>query len=238
MRHPLILLSMLPLLANGHAWAGEAEIRKALQAQFASANIESITKTAYAGLYEVVADGQVFYADADGRYLVLGNVIELKSQRNLTSERIQKLAEIKFDTLPFDKAIKLVKGNGKRKLAVFSDPDCPYCRKLEQELAKVDNVTIFTFLYPIADLHPKAVGVAKSIWCAKDRAKAWEDYMLRGVAPKNGQKCPDPVDEIVALGEKLRVHGTPTLVFENNRRVPGYVPLAQLEKMLVEAGKP
>ena len=229
-------LSLL-LLASVTVQAGEKEIRQAFQKNFAGMEITSISKTPYGGLYEVVVDGQVAYATSDGKYLVLGNVIDLASKRNITATRNAKLMEVKWSTLPLAKAIKEVKGNGSRKMAIFSDADCPYCRKLEPELEKLTNVTIYTFLYPIEGLHPEAVPTSKKIWCEKDRLKAWKDYMLRGEEPKSKGDCANPVDDIVALGMKLKVSGTPTIILENGQRIPGYAPADRLEQMLAAASR-
>jgi thiol:disulfide interchange protein DsbC len=144
---------------------------------------------------------------------------------------------VKWDSLPLGNALKTVKGNGARKLVVFSDVDCPYCRKFEAELTKVDNITVYTFLYPIEGLHPKAVQASKQIWCAPDRNKAWDDYITRGSVPNNAGTCANPVDATIALGNKLKVSGTPTLIFANGQRVPGMVPAAQLEKLLAANAK-
>lgn len=236
MRLSHLFLSGLMLLGTA-AHAGEAEIRKAFQSKFPGMEVSSISKTPYGGLYEVVADGQVAYATADGKYLVLGNVIDLESKRNLTAARNAKLMEVKWSTLPLNTAIKEVKGNGSRKLAVFSDADCPYCRKLEPELDKLNNVTIYTFLYPIEGLHPDAVPTSKKIWCESDRLKAWKAYMLKGVEPKSKGDCANPVDDTIALGNKLKVSGTPTIILENGQRLPGYVPANKLDQLLTAASK-
>lgn len=229
----LLLTSVLACTAN----ADEAAIKKTLLEKFPGAAIASIAKTPYSGLYEVLIDGQVVYVDENAKYLFVGSVVDLKTRQNLTNERLEKLNAVKFDSLPFADAIKTVKGNGKRKLAIFSDPDCPYCRKLEQELTKVNNVTIYTFLYPIVSLHPEANANAKAIWCAPDRNKAWDDAMLRGVMPKNNGSCKNPVESNIALGNKYRVTGTPTIIFENGQRVPGMVPADKLNELLDTVGK-
>lgn len=220
------------LLATATAQANESVIRKALAQQFPNASIASVEKTPYSGLFEVYLDGQLIYVDAKAQYIFAGDVIDLKSRTNLSQERLNRLQAIKWDTLPLNNAMKTVKGNGERKLAVFSDVDCPYCRRFEAELAKVDNITVYTFLYPIEGLHPKAVQMSKQIWCAPDRNKAWDDYITRGTVPANDGKCANPVDATIALGNKLKVSGTPTLVFANGVRVPGMVPAAQLERLL------
>lgn len=227
----LLLSSLLACSAN----ADQAAIRKNLTAQFPGATITSITKTPYAGLYEVLIDGQIIYTDETAAYVFLGSVIDTKARKNITNERMAKLNEVKFDNLPFENAIKFVKGNGSRKLAVFSDPECPFCKKFEQELTKVDNITVYIFPYPIAGLHPQATAAAKAIWCAPDRNAAWQDALLKGVLPKNDGNCKNPVEANVELGNKLHITGTPTLIFANGQRVPGMVPADKLEKMLNSA---
>jgi len=225
------------LMFAATAQANESVIRKALTAQFPSANIASVKKTPYSGLFEVYLDGQLIYVDAKAQYVFAGDVIDLKSRANLTQERLNRLQAIDWNTLPLKDALKTVKGRGERKLVVFSDVDCPYCRKFEAELAKIDNITVYTFLYPIEGLHPKAVQTSKQIWCAPDRNKAWDEYITRGTIPGNDGKCANPVDTTIALGNKLKVSGTPTLVFANGVRVPGMVPAAQLERLLAANAK-
>lgn len=220
------------LMFAATAQANESVIRKALLQQFPGAQISSVQQTPYSGLFEVYLDGQVVYIDAKGLYVITGDVIDLKNRRNLTQARLNQLQAVNWASLPLNNALKTVKGNGARKLVVFSDVDCPYCRKFEAELDKVDNITIYTFLYPIEGLHPKAVQASKQIWCAPNRNKAWEDYTTKNVLPSNDGKCNNPVDETIALGNKLKVSGTPTLIFADGQRVPGMVPAAQLEKLL------
>lgn len=237
MRLNKLMLSVLTLsvFAQFPAIAGDKEIRQNLVKAFPDMEISSINKTPYGGLFEVVVDGQVAYATADGKYLMLGNVIDVASRKNLTAARSAKLSEVSFASLPLGKAIKEVKGDGSRKLAVFSDADCPFCKKLEPELDKLTNVTIYTFLHPIESLHPAAVPLSKQIWCEKDRLKAWKAYMLKGDKPTAKGDCDNTINEVIALGNKLRVTGTPTLIFENGQRVPGYIPAAKLEQLLAAA---
>src|SRR5574340_798859 len=232
---PLVLAAALLLTASAHA--DESDIRKALAQQFPGAKISSVQKTPYSGLYEVYLDGQLVYADAKAQYVFLGDVVDLKSRTNLTQARLNQLQAVKWDSFPLNNALKTVKGNGARKLILFSDVDCPYCRRFEAELAKVDNITVYTFLYPIEGLHPKAVQTSKQIWCAPDRNKAWNDYISRGTVPDNDGKCANPVEATIALGNRLKVNGTPTLVFANGVRVPGMVPAAQLERLLADNAK-
>lgn len=232
---PLALAATLMFAAT--AQANESVIRKALTQQFPGASIASVQKTPYSGLFEVYLDGQLIYVDAKAQYVFTGDVIDLKNRSNLTQARLNQLQAIKWDSLPLGNALKTVKGNGARKLVVFSDVDCPYCRKFEAELAKVNNITVYTFLYPIEGLHPKAVQTSKQIWCAPDRNKAWDEYITRGSVPNNDGKCANPVEATIALGNKLKVSGTPTLIFANGQRVPGMVPAAQLEKLLAANAK-
>ena len=232
---PFALAATLMMAAS--AQANETVIRKALLQQFPSAQISSIKKTPYSGLFEVYLDGQLLYADAKAQYIFTGDVIDLKNRVNLTQARLNQLQAVNWNTLPLKNALKTVKGNGSRKLAVFSDVDCPYCRKFEAELTKVDNITVYTFLYPIEGLHPKAVQISKQIWCAPDRNKAWDDYTTKEIVPKNDGQCSNPVDETIALGARLKISGTPTIIFANGQRVPGMVPAAQLERLLAAHAK-
>lgn len=219
-------------LADAKPGAGEAAIKKSLQTRFSDSKVQSVQKTPYAGLYEVMVDNQLFYTDEKVGYFFVGNVIDAKTQRNLTEARMRDLMRVKFDSLPLESAIKQVKGNGSRKLAVFSDPDCPYCKKLDAELAKITDVTIYTFLYPIASLHPQAGEKARAVWCAPDRGKAWDELIQKGIVPQTGAKCDTPLEKIAEIGARLKITGTPTLIFADGTRIPGMVPAAQLEKLL------
>lgn len=227
-----LLCAAALLAAAAAAGANEAGIRKAFTAKFPKATVQSVTKLPYLGLYEIVADGEVLYADEKFDYLIDGNVIQVKNMTNLTEQRKRALSAIPFDELPLDLAFKKVKGKGERKVAIFSDPDCPFCRRIENDLTKLDNVTLYMFLYPIEALHPNATEVAKKIWCAPDRVKAWDEYMQKKVVPGNDAACPNPVDKIVEYGRKKGINGTPTLIFASGERVPGAISAAQIEKLL------
>ena len=236
-----VLLSTL-LLISGVACADEAVIRSGIAKKFPNANVESVIKTQYLGLYEVVVDGQLFYADENFNYLIDGNIIDTNSMTNMTAVRQRDLEEVKlkklafpFEQLPFEMAIKKVKGNGSRKIAVFSDPDCPFCRRLERDLVKLDNVTIYIFLYPLVELHPKAPDVSRAIWCSAERVKAWDEYMLNGVAPKAAGTCANPVDKLVEFGKSKRITGTPTIFFADGKRVPGAIPVERIEEIFAKA---
>lgn len=227
----LIPALILLLVSACYAQTDIATVKKAIAEKFpeAGSNIE-VTKTTF-GWYEVYAGGRLFYTDEDVNYFFLGNIVEAKSMSNITAQRLQKLSAIKFESLPLDFAIKTVRGNGKRKVAVFSDPDCPYCKRLEKDLANVTDVTIYTFLYPIPSLHPDAARKSKAIWCAPNRQKAWDDYMLRGVLAAD-KSCDSPIDEIQAVGQKYKMNGTPTLVFADGRVVPGAISTSDMETYL------
>lgn len=239
----LTVLSSVLLLLSGVACADEASIRAEFLKKYPQANVESITKTPYLGLYEMLVDGEVLYTDPDFNYLIVGSLIETKTKINLTDARQREIEDKKlkslafpFEQLPFDLAIKKVKGNGSRKVAIFSDPDCPYCKSLEQSFTKLDNVTIYIFLYPLEQLHPKAPEVARAIWCSPDRVKAWDDYMLKRIAPKVAGTCDNPVEKIVAYGQSKKINGTPTIFFADGKRVPGAIPVERFEELLNKAG--
>lgn len=225
------LLGAAVLVAATSALADETKIRQEIKKKLPGIEARSVTKTPFPGLYEVVAGNQLFYTDEKVNYLMVGSLIDVKSQTNLTEQRVRSIFRVNFAALPFDTAIKVVKGNGKRKLAIFSDPDCPFCKKLEQELATISDVTLYTFLFPVDSLHPEAAAKAKAVWCAPDRAKAWDDLMLKGTVPQAGN-CETPIAKTAELAKKLNINGTPTLIFEDGRMVPGLVPAAQLDKLL------
>ena len=183
-----------------------------------------------AGLYEVRVGTEVFYTDADGNYLLQGYLIDTKLQRNLTEERLDKLTAIDFAALPVKDAFTIVRGNGKRKIAVFEDPNCGYCKSFERDLQKVSDVTIYMFLYPI--LGPDSTVKSNNIWCSKDRAGAWQDQMLRGKAPATASCDTAAVQRNVDFGRKNRITGTPTMIFTDGSRVPGAIAAADVEKLL------
>jgi len=226
-------LSLLALPA-----AANDALKKALQTRFPDISIEQVSKSPIPGLWEVYADGQIFYADEKGDHVLLnGMLVDTKTRTNLTDDRLSKLRNVDFGSLPVELAIKEVKGNGKRKLVVFSDADCPFCKRLEKSLLEVTDVTVYTFLYPIDKLHPQANERSRRVWCSGDRLKAWKDWMLEGKNPTAGADCDNPVGKVAALGEKLRVNGTPTLVFASGRTVPGAIAAKDIERYLNEGVK-
>jgi thiol:disulfide interchange protein DsbC len=209
--------------------AAAAALKKTLEQKFPGAGIRGIAKSPYFGLYEVQIDDQVVYTDAKAAYILVGSVYDTDTKRNLTEARMREINRVAFGSLPLELAIKKVKGTGERKVAVFSDADCPFCARLENELKAVDNVTIYTFLYPIDQLHPDAARKSKKIWCAPDRLRAWDDFFASAKLPDNAGDCDTPLRATAELGAKLRVTATPTLVFADGSVVPGALPAAQLE---------
>lgn len=249
MRHRFILLLAglclaLALPAQGQdaakagtdAAAGElAAVKKLLEAKFPGAPISNVSKSAYFGLYEAELDDRMLYTDAKVNYVLVGSVYDTATRTNLTEQRLRQLNKIAWDTLPLELAIKKVKGDGKRKLAVFADADCPFCKRLETEIKGLDNVTIYTFLFPIDSLHPEAAKKSAQIWCAPDRVKAWDDWFETGKLPDNAGDCPTPIAQTARLGEKYRVNATPTLIFADGSVTPGALSLAQLEAEMKQA---
>jgi thiol:disulfide interchange protein DsbC len=229
MKHlPVLLLSFFSLALH----ADEVAIRKAFAERYANVPVKSVTATPVPGVYEVLAGGQILYADEKGDHLLMGPLVETRSKANLTQQRMEALKAVKFDSLPFDKAITVVKGKGERRIAVFSDPDCPFCKRLEKELAGMDNLTIYVFLLPLPELHPQAVEIARNVWCADDRAGAWNAYMLEGRKPEGGKSCATPIDAIATLAGELGINGTPAIILSNGRRLEGAIPAVQLESLL------
>ncbi len=232
------LMVALGLLAVLTAWGQEALIRKNLGDRIPQLkNIDEVSKSPIAGLYEVRVNGtDIFYTDAEGNFLIQGSLMDTRLKRNLTEERVEKLSAIAFGSLPIKDAFTIVRGDGSRKLAIFEDPNCGYCKRLERELEKVDNITIHMFLYPIlgADSGEKA----RNIWCSKEPAKVWQDWMVREKAFPAAATAACDVGAIarnVALGRKHKINGTPTLLFVDGSRVPGAITSAQVEKYLADA---
>jgi thiol:disulfide interchange protein DsbC len=231
MRLNFVFPTVILCLLASSAFGNEEAVKKALQTTFSGEKIDSIKKTPYLGLYEVVVGGELFYTDEKATYLFFGHVIDPQTKQSLTSERLQQIKDarrISMDTLPLDQAIKAVKGNGKRKLVVFSDPNCPYCKRLEKELVNVTDVTIYTLLYPVLN---GSLPTATSIWCSPNRLKAWDDFMLKGVAPA-GKNCDTPIETILQAGRKNGINGTPTLIFPDGSVIPGMIAADTIETKL------
>lgn len=234
----LLAAAMLAAATLSHAFAAppQEQITKILAERIPQlAQVDEVKPTPMQGLYEVRVGTDVFYSDATGDYLIQGELIDTKAQRNLTEDRINQLTAIDFRQLPLQDAIKMVRGKGERQLAVFEDPNCTYCKRFERDLQKVDNVTVYLFLYPI--LSRDSAEKSRNIWCAKDRIKSWNDYMLRDKSPASASCDIDAIQRNLALGRKHKITGTPTLIFADNNRVPGAIAAAEVEKYLAAAHK-
>ncbi len=229
------LLAVTAALACNAVLAQEAQIRKNIAERLPQIKVvDEVTKTAIPGVYELRINGnEVFYTDAQANYLIEGNIIDVRAKRNLTEERINKLIAVKFDDLPLKDAFTIVRGNGKRKVAVFEDPNCGYCKRFERDLQKVDNVTVYMFLYPI--LGADSVEKSKAVWCAKDQGKAWLDFMVRDQSVPAASCDTGALTRNAEFGRKYKITGTPTLFFVDDTRVPGAVDAASIEKMLAAA---
>lgn len=227
-------IAVLSLLACslGSALAQEAAIRKNLAERWpAFSKIDEVSKTPMNGLYEVrINDSDIFYTDAEGNFLIQGNLIDTRAKRNLTEERVEKLSAIDFDSLPLKDAFTVVRGNGKRKMAVFEDPNCSYCKRFERDLQKVSDVTIYMFLYPI--LSPDSTDKSRNIWCAKDKAKTWVDLMVRDQPVAKASCDTAAIERNIDFGRKHKITGTPTVFFADGSRVPGAISAQQVEKQL------
>ena len=229
-KHTLAVAGLL--LAATTLQAQEAAIRKNLAERIPQLEkIDEVSKSPIDGLYEVRVNGaDIYYTDAQANYLIQGNLIDTKQRRNLTEERVDKLTAIDFDDLPIKDAFTIVRGNGKRKLAVFEDPNCSYCKRFEEGLQKVNNITIHMFLYPV--LGQGSIDRSNKIWCAKDKGKAWTDWMLNGIDPAAAKCDTQAIERNIKLGKKFRITGTPTLVFADGSRVPGAIGPEQVEQRL------
>ncbi|MDP1536309.1 MAG: DsbC family protein [Burkholderiales bacterium] len=220
------------LLMVSQALADENNVRKAFQAKFPTMKVETVTRMPFPGLYEVVFDGQVVYTDEKLTYLMTGNLYDLRNaqESNLTSARLSQLASgalVKAQP----NAIKRVKGSGKRVVYTFEDPNCGYCKELQKELNKMNDITVYTFLLPI--LSPDSLEKSKAVWCAKDRAKTWDDLMNKASLPANAVKtCATPIEENQALAKRFGVRGTPAVYLANGQQVGGFLPADKLEQAL------
>jgi thiol:disulfide interchange protein DsbC len=223
-------------LAAACAHANETEIRKAMQARFPGMTVDSVTKTPFPGIFEVVVGGRVLYTDEKTNYVFIGTLLDTRgsTERNLTAERTAQVA-VEALGKSTSSAIKRVRGSGKRTIYTMEDPNCGYCKAFHKELAKVNDVTIYTFLWPI--LSPDSTDKSKLVWCAKDRAKAWDDLMTRGALPQNDGKCDTPLEKNKELAQRLGARGTPAVYLADGRQLPGMVPADKLEEALSTVGK-
>ncbi|HEY8623205.1 MAG TPA: DsbC family protein [Casimicrobiaceae bacterium] len=212
-----------------------AAVRQALEAKFPGAPISNVSRSPYFGLYEAQLDDRMLYTDGKVNFVIVGSVYDTATRTNLTEQRMKRMNRVAWDSLPLELAIKKVKGDGSRKLAIFSDADCPYCKRLEAEMKGLDNVTIYTFLFPIDQLHPDSAHKSAMIWCSPDRIKAWDEWFDTGKLPDNKGDCATPIAQTALLGQKYHVNATPTLVFADGSITPGALPLDRIEAEMKQA---
>lgn len=240
MKTTRLLTSLLATaLLAGSAFAGdvlkETAVMANLKQKYPSTVIKSVSSTNLPGIYEVVMGKNVAYVEESGRYFLFGHLFDMQTQTDMTEGKImaEQVARTDFKALPFKDAITIVRGDGSRKVAIFSDPDCPYCKQLENNIANLSNVTIYLFMFPIEQLHPQAKSKAVGVWCSADRAKAWDGLMRRNETP-SGQ-CDNPIDRNVALAETMGINGTPTVILSDGSVIPGAPSAAKLEQMINQA---
>lgn len=227
-------ISLGAVIATGAVAADDsAALREILARQLPATRVDGVQATPVAGVYEVTMGKNVAYVDASGRYFMFGHLYDMVAQQDLTSARKPAVDQIDFAKLPFDDAIKFVYGNGRRKIAIFSDPDCPFCRQLEPELAQLTDATVYVFAAPYPSLHPEAVNKSISIWCSTDRAKAWKTYANTGLLTRANGVCDNPIERNMALRDRLGIMGTPTIITADGQKRPGRASIAELNQWLV-----
>lgn len=226
----LVLLALTVFAVS--AFANDS-VKAELAKKYPEVKPERITKTTYGNLFEVFAGGEIIYTDEKVTFLLLGTLVDAQTRTNVSEARLQKLNVINFNDLPFEHAIKLVRGNGSRRMAIFADPNCGYCKRFEQDVNSTDNITAYIFAYPI--LAQDSIDKSKSIWCSTDRLKAWQDQMLREKAPTAKGTCETPIEKVLALGRKMNITGTPTTFFEDGERISGALPKDRIEAKLAAA---
>lgn len=223
------------ITAAAQTGGNEAQVKKSFEEKFSGYKVERVTKTPYGGLYEVMLDTHILYTDEKVSFVVEGSLVDTKTRRNVTQDRMEQSVFVAFKDLPLDLAIKQVKGDGSRKIALFEDPNCGYCKLFRKTLQEVDDVTVYTFVYPI--LSQDSVSKAKSIWCSADKGKAWDDWMLDGKTPTANGNCNPPLDKVAAFAKKHKINGTPTIFFSDNTRVGGAIGADSLKTKLNAVGK-
>jgi thiol:disulfide interchange protein DsbC len=230
LKHVSISLLLLGMASSVFA-LNEKQIRTEIQKRLGtSANVRNVTPSPIPGLFEVQVNNEIFYTDSNAKYLIQGEMVELASGNNLTTKRQEDINRIKWSDLPQAQAFKVVRGNGSRQIAVFSDPNCGYCKRLEKTLQQLDNVTIYNYLIPI--LSADSALKSKQIWCAADQQKVWNDWMLNNLGPSGKSDCANPIDRNLTLAKNYGINGTPTIFFTDGSRFPGAVQLADIEKKL------
>jgi thiol:disulfide interchange protein DsbC len=235
-----LALALCSVLIAGASYAAttgtESQILHTLQQRFPQVPIDAVLPSPVPGLYEVISGDRMLYVDASGDHLLLGNMIDTRTKEDLTQDAMDMRYSIKFDSLPFNEAITIVRGNGARKLALFEDPDCPFCQQLEHNMSSMNDVTIYLFLFPIPQVHPHALVDAQAIWCAPDRGSAWTNWMMYHTPIPHGGSCADdPIARINTLAQSLHIAATPTIFLQNGRRIGGAVTLDKLQRLMAKA---
>jgi len=229
-------LSFAAITAHAEAEAGDRNLKMIadnLRALYPATQIDDVRPAPIAGIYEVVMGKNIGYTNSEGRHFLFGHVFDMQTRQDLTQQRLDELNTVKFAELPLKDAIKEVHGKGERTLVVFSDPDCSYCRKLEKELPQLDNVTIYTFPFP---LQPDAPRKAKSIWCSPNQQTAWRDYLVSNKQPTAKIDCANPIERNIQLGKNLGINGTPTLIAADGRVLPGPESVEQVDSWMDKKG--
>lgn len=225
------IVASTSLLLSAVVWANPTHdlIKKKLEGQF-EVEIESIQQTPYSGLYEVVTDETILYTDDKASFVLAGAIVDTETLQDVTQERMKQVSQVSFSSLPLDKAIKWTKGAGTQKIVTFEDPNCTYCRRLYKDLQQLSDVTVYTFMLPIlsADSRKKVT----NIWCSENKYETWNNWMANNKTPPEAAKCEEPTSDLLALSRKLKVRGTPVILFENGERFNGYVPKDMIEKTL------
>lgn len=223
----------LSLLLSQFSFADVDAVKAKLEKNYPNVKIENIQTTEMQGLYSGTLDQQIVYINEDAQHLFVGSMIRLKDQHNLTKDLALKDQQVDFKKLPLNDAIKTVRGNGKRQLAIFSDPNCPYCKSLEKNLTQLNDVTIYTFIYPIKN---QSIIPSKQVWCSSNPSFAWKNLLQNGISPNAAANCETPIERNLALGKKLGLQGTPTIIFSNGTKVMGAYPAKEIEKIWSELG--
>lgn len=234
MQIKILFSSLLIFIFSSIASADEASLKKSLVPYFPNEKIEILKRIPSLQLYEITIGDQIFYVDEKAKYFFSGHLFDLKNEKNLTEERLQEIRsarKVDIDSLPLEYAIQEIKGNGERKLVIFSDPNCGYCKRLEKELIHINNVTIYTFLYPILKGSKR---ISEAIWCSDDKLKSWNNFMINGTTP-TGKECNAPIDALLRTGKQHGFNSTPTIVFANGKTVPGMISAEIIEKKLNES---
>lgn len=233
--------ALLSVLAGANAFAAASadllELSNVLTQRFPTIAIEQIKASPVPGLFEVYTNNEIVYTDARGDWVLMGQLLDAKTRQNVTAASWNDYHRVDYQALPFDQAIRIVKGDGNRQMAIFEDPHCPFCQELESSLQAVDDVTIHVFLYPLEDLHPGASVLSRKIWCSTDRAQAWLGWMNSRAEPVASDCAGAPIDSLRELGVRLRINSTPTLLFPDGERVPGAINIEGIEKRLAAQGR-